>query len=80
MGLYHDDVVISHSLSDPPGTLPAVIGWVVVLAVSAVLLRWQLGRWLVLDQETERYCGADEATEARWHGSYVAGFEVPDEV
>ncbi|MFT7676371.1 MAG: putative dehydrogenase [Planctomycetota bacterium] len=39
----------------------------------------QLGRWLVLDQETELYVGDSEANVLR-RGSYAEGFEVTDEV
>ncbi len=48
MGLYHDDVVISKSFYEPLTTLYATLGWGVVVLVGIVLLRWQLGRWVVL--------------------------------
>ncbi len=48
MGLYHDDVVISKSFSEPVTTLYATLGWAFVVLAGVVLLRWQLGRWLVL--------------------------------
>ncbi|NND66092.1 MAG: hypothetical protein HKN19_00770 [Halioglobus sp.] len=48
MGLYQDDVAISRSFTEPVTTLYATAGWALVLLVGIVLLRWQLGRWLVL--------------------------------
>ena len=48
MGLYHDDVLISHSLSDPVSTGYSVGAWVVALALFLLLLRWAWGRWLAL--------------------------------
>lgn len=48
MGLYHDDVAISQSFTEPMTTLYATIGWAAVIAAGCVLLRWRLGRWLVL--------------------------------
>ena len=47
MGLYHDDVVVSESLVSPFSTLVAVLSWLGVLFVSAILLTWQWGRYLV---------------------------------
>lgn len=47
MGLYHDDVVLSQSLLQPVTTLYAILAWLALLAVSALMLRWQGGRWLV---------------------------------
>ncbi|MCB1705626.1 MAG: hypothetical protein KDI17_12230 [Halioglobus sp.] len=48
MGLYQDDVVLSRSLSEPPSTLYAVLGWLLLAVVCAALLRWRAGRWIVL--------------------------------
>ena len=47
MGLYHDDVVLSRSLSEPASTQYAVLSWLVLALVSVLLLRWRSGRWLV---------------------------------
>lgn len=44
MGLYHDDIVLSRSLTDPASTAFAVAGWVVVALLLAVARRWSLGR------------------------------------
>lgn len=48
MGLYHDDVVVSTSLDQPPTTGLAVIAWVGVLAVLVAAMFWQWGRYLAL--------------------------------
>jgi hypothetical protein len=48
MGLYHDDVVISRSLTEPITTLYAIVAWGLLLVAGIVMLRYQLGRWLVL--------------------------------
>jgi protein O-mannosyl-transferase len=47
MGLYHDDVLLSRSLLEPVSTLYAVLGWLLLLLICGVLLRWQAGRWVV---------------------------------
>ena len=47
MGLYHDDVMLSRSLSEPATTLYAVLAWLALGCVSVILLRWREGRWLV---------------------------------
>ncbi|GAG65642.1 unnamed protein product, partial [marine sediment metagenome] len=47
MGLYHDDIIVSHSLYEPMITLYAVLGWALLVVVSGILLRWQWGRYLV---------------------------------
>jgi tetratricopeptide (TPR) repeat protein len=47
MGLYHDDVVLSHSLLEPAATLYSVIAWLLLVLACGVLLRWSGGRWLV---------------------------------
>ena len=48
MGLYHDDITLSHSLLEPLSTLYAVLAWALLIVVCGALLRWQGGRWLVL--------------------------------
>ena len=47
MGLYHDDVLLSRSVSEPVSTMYAIAAWVALLAACGVLLRWRGGRWLV---------------------------------
>jgi tetratricopeptide (TPR) repeat protein len=47
MGLYHDDVVLSHGLMAPISTLYSVLSWALVVVVCGVLLRRREGRWLV---------------------------------
>jgi hypothetical protein len=47
MGIYHDDVIISKSLSEPLSTLYSVIGWGLVVLGCAILLRWSYGRYFV---------------------------------
>jgi len=47
MGLYHDDIIVSSSLYEPATTLYSVVGWVLLVLVSGILLRWQWGRYLV---------------------------------
>lgn len=47
MGLYHDDILVSTSMSQPATTSYAVYAWVCVLIVSMVLLKWRNGRYLV---------------------------------
>jgi len=47
MGLYHDDWLLSRSLTEPVATLHAIAGWVALLAACGVLLRWRAGRWAV---------------------------------
>lgn len=44
MGIYHDDVKVSHSLSSPPSTLWAVFAWVMVLCCCAALWIFEAGR------------------------------------
>ncbi|MCP5131457.1 MAG: hypothetical protein H6985_17975 [Pseudomonadales bacterium] len=48
MGLYHDDVVVSTSLSQPPTTRYAMLAWLGVLAASLILLWRPRWRYLVL--------------------------------
>jgi hypothetical protein len=48
MGLYHDDIVLSRSLLEPVSTTYALIGWLFLIAVCCVLLRWRSGRWIAL--------------------------------
>jgi hypothetical protein len=48
MGIYHDDFVWSRSLSEPGITQTAVLGWVLVLLVCALLLRRPGGRLVAL--------------------------------
>lgn len=48
MGLYHDDVILSRTLSEPISTLYSVLAWLLLVLVCGALLRWQWGRWLVL--------------------------------
>jgi len=47
MGLYHDDVVWSTSLTEPITTLYAVLAWLLVLVSTVFLLRWYWSRLLV---------------------------------
>lgn len=47
MGLYHDDYVISKSVFDPAITAWAIAGWLLLVLVCGVLLRWRSGRWIV---------------------------------
>ncbi|HAN69214.1 MAG TPA: hypothetical protein DCQ70_12055 [Halieaceae bacterium] len=44
MGLYHDDVLLSHSLTDPVATLHALLAWGGVLVAAAVSSGFVLGR------------------------------------
>ncbi|HAN29681.1 MAG TPA: hypothetical protein DCP75_18530 [Haliea salexigens] len=44
MGLYHDDVLLSHSLTDPVATLHALLAWGGVLVAAAVTSGFVLGR------------------------------------
>jgi hypothetical protein len=46
MGIYHDDVVVSSSLFTPLSTLFAVLGWLLVIAAGALLIRSRGGRWI----------------------------------
>lgn len=39
MGLYHDDIALSHSLMDPPITLAAVLGMAVLVAIAVAAKR-----------------------------------------
>jgi len=48
MGLYHDDVILSHTLLEPASTLYALLAWALLVVVCGVLLLWRAGRWLVL--------------------------------
>ncbi len=48
LGLYHDDIQVSTSLGEPSTTLAAVVAWGTIVALSLLLLRWPLGRYLVL--------------------------------
>lgn len=48
MGIYHDDVVVSSSLLAPISTLYAVLAWLLVIIVGAVLVRSRGGRWIAL--------------------------------
>ncbi|MEH6580432.1 MAG: hypothetical protein V7754_00755 [Halioglobus sp.] len=47
MGLYHDDVIVAKSLTDPRGTLGSVVAWLGFFLLCLVLLRWQRGRYFV---------------------------------
>jgi protein O-mannosyl-transferase len=47
MGIYHDDLVWSQSLTQPLTTLLSILGWLAVLLISALLLRFRDGRLLV---------------------------------
>jgi protein O-mannosyl-transferase len=47
MGLYHDDVVLSRTLFEPSTTAYAVVGWLILVSICGLLLRWQGGRWIV---------------------------------
>ncbi|MCR9186408.1 MAG: hypothetical protein NXH81_13510 [Halieaceae bacterium] len=44
MGLYHDDVLLSHSLTDPVATRHALLAWGGVLVAAAVSSGFVLGR------------------------------------
>ncbi|QIB66625.1 hypothetical protein [Kineobactrum salinum] len=44
MGLYHDDIVVSRSLTDPASTGLAVVGWALVGLLLIIGCRWSLGR------------------------------------
>jgi hypothetical protein len=46
MGLYHDDIVLSHSLIDPLSTLTSSAAWFGVLILCVVLCFKQWGRYL----------------------------------
>ena len=46
MGLYHDDYPVSTSLRDPASTLLAVLAWLAVALLSALLLAWRRGRYV----------------------------------
>lgn len=46
MGLYHDDVLLSHSLTNPVATLHALLAWGGVLFAAAVSSGFVLGRRL----------------------------------
>jgi hypothetical protein len=48
MGLYHDDYLLSTSLSNPPVTRYALLAWLGVAGLCAMLLRWRWGRYFVL--------------------------------
>lgn len=48
MGIYHDDIIISKSLSDPSQTLWAAAGWLAVGLGTTILLLWEWGRYLAL--------------------------------
>jgi hypothetical protein len=48
MGLYHDDVVVSTSLTQPPSTAYALLAWLFVLVALFALLFWRSGRYLAL--------------------------------
>ena len=48
MGIYHDDVVVSTSLDEPPTTKIAVMSWLGVLLLFAAALFRRWGRYLAL--------------------------------
>jgi hypothetical protein len=48
MGIYHDDVVVSSSLFAPLSTLFAVLAWLLVIIVGALLLRSRGARWIAV--------------------------------
>ena len=48
MGLYHDDVIVSTSLSQPASTLSAVLAWLAVAALLVALAFSRWGRYLAL--------------------------------
>lgn len=48
MGIYHDDVVVSSSLSQPPSTQYAVMAWLGMLAMLLALVFRPWGRYLAL--------------------------------
>ena len=47
MGIYHDDILLSRSLTEPITTAWSIAAWAALLLTCGVLLRWQAGRWLV---------------------------------
>jgi tetratricopeptide (TPR) repeat protein len=47
MGLYHDDVIVSESLSEPLATLIVVISWLGALLGFVIFLKWQWSCYLV---------------------------------
>lgn len=48
LGIYHDDIVISTSLTEPASTFWAALAWgLVVLAAALAAWRWVFGRWLL---------------------------------
>jgi hypothetical protein len=48
MGIYHDDVVVSRSLTDPPSTSLAIMGWIAVALLALWLLAIRRGQLLLL--------------------------------
>ncbi len=46
MGIYHDDILLSRSLTEPITTAWSIAAWAALLLTCGVLLRWQAGRWL----------------------------------
>lgn len=46
MGLYHDDVILSRSLTDPRTTLYSILGWASVLIIIAILACLEWGRYI----------------------------------
>lgn len=48
MGLYHDNIVVSTSITQPPVTTFAILGWVLLLVVLILALRWKIGRIVAL--------------------------------
>ncbi len=48
MGIYHDDILLSLSLTEPITTTWSIAAWAALLLACGVLLRWRGGRWLVL--------------------------------
>ncbi|MEH6585387.1 MAG: hypothetical protein V7720_02460 [Halioglobus sp.] len=46
MGLYHDDIEISRSFSQPASTLAACIAWLIVAVLTSAMCFWRWGRYL----------------------------------
>jgi len=47
MGLFHDDITISTSMSEPATTSYALLAWIGAFALSLMLLKWRKGRYVV---------------------------------
>jgi tetratricopeptide (TPR) repeat protein len=79
LGLYHDDIVLSKSLLDPPGTLLALLCLLALLTVAVVMIRKQplfsLGiLWFFCGHLLESTAIALEI--AHEHRNYLADFGI----